>query len=547
MGLYFSLKKSEKNQKLQDLTGGESSGFKPQLVQKSVSSLALLMSLGTFLSRILGFVRDRLIVQFYDVQVADAFYAAFRLPNFLRILLGEGALSVAFLPAYVDLKRDPEAARKLAGTVWGFLTLLSATISVLGVFYMQDLLPYLVDAENFLKTPNKYENTLLFSQIMFGYLFLVSQFAFFMSMLNSHDEFFYPGLAPALFNLLVILVIVFKISPYGVEGDSLPLAIMVGGLGQAILVYIKCVKLKILPRINFFFLSPEFTKVLKRAAPSLIGLGAVQFLGVMNLGYASSLDAGSITYIYLADRLLELPQSILAISLGAALLPRLTAYWSEDNKTGFLNQMFETTQMYYFLAIPSAVGLVVLAKPLVALLFATKNISAEGLEITSKIVQLYSITLLVGGTSRLVMQGFYAVKNTAYPALGSCLIILIHYFLAPLFMSQMGLLGLIVSSTLSAFISLVLTFITFQFLVTKMNLGQFFSPLPKIIILNTVTFLVSYLTYYFWVFYQDHFLFKNLILIFGISMSVLLYFLVAWYFNFTQVLFLNRIKNRFKF
>ncbi len=514
--------------------------------KSSVTKLAGLMSVGTLISRILGFVRDRLIVQFFDVQMADSFYAAFRLPNFFRILLGEGALSVSFLPAYIDLKYRADGSDKLlAGTVWTFLTILSATLSVLAIYFMSDLMPMIVDAQNLQQIPGKYETTLLFSKIMFSYLFLVSQFAFFMSLLNSHDEFFIPGLAPAAFNLIVILVILIQPNILGVAGEALPFAIIFGGIGQALLVFFKAFQIKIIPKPNFFFLSPKFLQVLRRAAPSMIGIGAIQFLGVLNLGFASSLDPGSITYLYLADRLLELPQSILAISLGAALLPALTSLWAEDDNQSFLSQIYETTSMYYFLAIPSAIGLAVLAEPMVTLLFSTKNLTHEGLKVTSTLVQVYSIMLLVAGTSRLLLQGFYAVKNTVYPAVGSCLIIAVHYFLAPELMAIFGLMGLVISTTASSLLALFLTFISFQFLVTPMSLTQFFRPLPSLLLLNLLTLLISYGTLIVWQ-SEKSYLLRNILLIFGISISVAVYFIAARIFKFDQVKVFFRIFKRLK-
>lgn len=509
--------------------------------KQSVTKMAGLMSIGTLISRILGFIRDRLIVQFFDVQVADAFYAAFRLPNFFRILLGEGALSVSFLPAYVDLKKkSPGLERALAGTVWTFLSVLSATLSALAVYYMAELLPYIVDVNQISLIPNKYETTLVFSQIMFAYLFLVSQFAFFMSILNSHGEFFVPGLAPAIFNLLVIIVILAQPDFLGIQGEALPLAVMIGGVGQALIVFFKAYRLKIIPKPNFLFSNPQFIKVIKRAAPSLVGIGALQFLGVLNLGFASSLEAGSITYLYLADRLLELPQSLLAISLGAALLPSLTGFWAEDDKQGFLNQIYETTSMYYFLAIPSAVGLWLLAEPMVTLLFDTKNITGESLRVTATLVQVYALMLLIGGTSKLMLQGFYAVKNTFYPAVVSCLVIGIHYFLAPQLMAKWGLMGLVTSTTLSSLFALVLTFISFQILVTRISLMSFFRPIPALLLLNSATVAVCYGTLRLWQNESDLWL-KNIYLMLGISFSALIYFVLAQIFKFEQVKIFTKI------
>ena len=485
---------------------------------KSVTQMAGLMSLGTLCSRVLGFVRDRLIIQFFPTQTTDAFYAAFRLPNFFRILLGEGALSVSFLPAYIDLKEKSGDHQKLAGALWAFLLILGSLLSALGVLFMPQLLDLILDVNQISKVPGKYETTLFFSQIMFSYLFLVSQFAFFMALLNSHEEFFIPGLAPAIFNLTIIVTISFFPEHlfFSRESFLLPMAIILGGITQFLIVFVKAFSLKIVPRPNFIFSNPRFLEVLHRTAPSIVGIGAIQLLGLLNLRFASSLDQGSITFLYLANRLLELPQSILAISLSAALLPRLTSFWSRHDKKSFVNQIYETTSVYYFLAIPSAIGLFVLAEPLVMLLFFTENLAQEGVQITATLVQAYAFMILISGTSKLLLPGFYAIKNTIYPAAASGLVVGIHLFLAPYLMKSLGLQGLVVSTIVSSFVALCVSFVAFQTFVMPLNLIQFFRPIPKIIGLNIITLGITLGTLFLWR-AQESLMFKNIITLLGVG------------------------------
>ena len=219
-------------------------------------------------------------------------------------------------------------------------------------------------------------------------------------------------------------------------------------------------------------------------------------------------------------------------------------HWAEENKEGFLDQLYETTSMYYFLAIPSAVGLWLLAEPMVTLLFATKNLTTESLRITATLVQVYALMLLIGGTSKLMLQGFYAVKNTLYPAAVSCLVIGIHYVLAPKLMMSLGLMGLVLSTTLSSLFALVLTFISFQILVTRMNLLTFFRPLPGLLILNLSTVLISYGTLKLWQ-NESSLLLKNIYLSIGIFLSVVIYFILAKVFNFEQAKVFTKIFKRF--
>lgn len=491
--------------------------------------MAGLMSMGTVLSRILGFVRDRLVVQFFDSSLTDIFYAAFRLPNFFRILFGEGALSVAFLPAYVELKKKQnQEASVLAGTVFSFLFTLSLVVSALGVIFMPELLALFLSPENFPVGSERFATTVFFSRIMFFYLFLVSQFAFFMSVLNAHGEFWFPGVAPAAFNTGVILTILFGFDVVGVYGSVLALAVIVGGIFQASTVFFKAYQMRIVPRPNFLFTHPQFIAVLKRTSPSLIGIGAVQFIGVINVSLASSLNKADITFLYLADRLLDLPQSILAVSLGTALLARLSSLWAEKDEDAFRNQIYETASVYYFLAIPAAVGLFMLAEPLVAFLFKTGKNTFTDMTIIGSLVQVYAVMLLVSGTSKLLLPGFYAVKNTFLPALSSCLTIAVHLMLAPYLMKQIGIKGLVMSTTISSIVALIFVFVMFRFKVTSLSPIRMFKSFPLLIALNIPTVILCFYGLQLWR-YEESLLGKNLILLGNVGLVVMVYFTLCYF------------------
>lgn len=496
-----------------------------QKIQKnqSVTRMAGMMSLGTLVSRVLGFVRDRLIVQYFDSSITDIFYAAYRLPNFFRILLGEGALSVAFLPAYVELKHKKENEQGLAGTVFAFLAVVSFMISVLGIIFMPQLLEWFLSAKNFETGSAKFLETVFLARIMFFYLFLVSQFAFFMSLLNAHEEFWIPGVAPAAYNFGMILIVLFGEDFMGVPGSILAAGVIVGGVLQFSLVFLKSFQLKIVPKPNFLFRNPHFLGVLKRTAPSLLGIGAVQFIGVINVSLASSLNPSDITFLYLADRLLELPQSILAVSLGAALLPRLSSLWSNKNTQGFTNQLYETASMYYFLAIPAAVGLFTLGQALVAFLFKTSMNSYDDMAVIGSIVQVYAILLLVSGTSKLLLPGFYAVKNTFYPALSSVLVISIHIFLAPFLAKKYGVQGLVLSTTIATLSALFVTYLMFYRVVTPISAFKLFKSIPLLLVLNIPVFLICRFGREVWEM-QSTLMSKNLVLVGIIATTVVVYF-----------------------
>ncbi len=230
--------------------------------KSSFGAAAFAMSAGTMLSRVLGFIRDAVLVGIFDRTVTDAFVVGFRLPNLFRRLLGEGALSVSFIPIYLEsLKKDPDKAAKLSSTVFTVLFGLTSTLLLFGILYMPEIMNLWVkDPQGYAAVPGKMELTIQLSRIMLGYLVLVTSYAFFMSVANSLGYFFWPALAPALFNLLVII---FSLLPgFRFHGDQLAWGVIAGGFAQLIVVAILLKKVHAFPGIHLGLREPLFLMVL---------------------------------------------------------------------------------------------------------------------------------------------------------------------------------------------------------------------------------------------------------------------------------------------
>lgn len=210
------------------------------------------MSIGTMGSRLLGLARDMLLLAFFSRTVTDAFVVAFRLPNLFRRLLGEGSLSVSFIPVFVEVKtkHGEESAQNLASSIMTLLLITTSILSILGVIWMEPLLTSLVGGEGFLKVPGKLEQTIFLARIMFSYLFLVTVYAYFMAILNALKYFLIPALAPALFNFILIVFILLPQSGSQVPGEMLSWGVIAGGVFQALLVAYKLYQLKYLPRLS---------------------------------------------------------------------------------------------------------------------------------------------------------------------------------------------------------------------------------------------------------------------------------------------------------
>lgn len=415
---------------------------------------ALSMAAGTLSSRILGLLRDILLAALFSRAVTDAWTAAFRLPNLFRRLLGEGSLSVSFIPVFVEAKMDSqERARNLANGLYTLLLIFLTILTVLGIIFAAPLMRLLL-SERF--DPGTFELSVRLARIMFGFVFFVSTYAYFMGILNALGKFALPAVAPVLFNVAMIVSTLIPPAWLPMEGDALAWGVLIGGGLQMAVLVPTLRRLGALPCLQWQGLTTDMRRVLRNMGPGLVGMGLLQFTTIVNLKYASSLGEGAISYIYWADRLLELPLSLVSVSLGAALLPMLSGLWSEGRR----EQMFATANYYlrlnFFVAVPAALGLYFLALPIVEVLFLRGEFRGVDAEATAAVLRIYAGLLISTSGVRVLAPAYYAVKNTWFPAVAASAALISHIVLAPVFMRQAGLEGLVVSSLLSATLNIAL-------------------------------------------------------------------------------------------
>jgi putative peptidoglycan lipid II flippase len=465
------------------------SNTKNRKKNQSVTVSALLMSIGTFFSRILGFVRDAVVVAVFDRTVTDVFSAAFALPNFFRRLLGEGSLSVAFIPVYVDrINSDEksaaegssaERAPQLASAIFTLVMLVSLILCAACFVGMNELLMFWLGEDEFLKVPGKFDLAVKLSRITIFYLFLVTGYAYFMAMAQAWNRFFVPALAPAFFNLLFILTVFVPDSMVSVPADKLAWAVIFGGAAQTLVVAILLYQMGVLPRPTLKLNLPGVKTIGLNMAPGILGLAASQLMNIMNQKFAAGLEQGAMTYVYYTNRLLELPQSLIAISIGTALLPTLSRFHAQGDVQSFQQTSEEQIKLFWFLAVPSSIGLFFLSSPIVELLFQRGRWTAEDSVVVSSLVQIISVQLLFSGTTRILIPGFYAKKNTLIPAILTTFIVTFHIIVAPQLMTQYGVQGLVGSVALSGAVGLLGTCLVHRFYVVKLGYAELFLHLFK--------------------------------------------------------------------
>jgi putative peptidoglycan lipid II flippase len=366
----------------------------------------------TLLSRILGYIRDAVIAWYFGAgHSSDAFIAAFRIPNLLRKLFGEGAISNAFIPVLTDyLTRDgKDEGLRLARSALFVLSILLVALSILGVL----LAPLIVKviAPGFFDSPGKIPLTITLTRIMFPYIFFIGLVALCMGILNVFGHFAAPALAPVLLNVAIICAVIF-ICPYlSNPVMGLAIGVIIGGVLQLGLQLPFLIRKGLILRPKGKLFHPGLKKIGALMPPIILG-GAVYQVNVLVGGLLGSLlQEGSVSYLYFADRLVQFPLGIFAIAAATAVLPSLSRQAARNDIDALKNTFGYALRLIIFLTIPSMVGLIILREPIVALLFQRGEFSSLATQLTAQALLYYAMGL----------GAFSAVKIVAGLALATSL------------------------------------------------------------------------------------------------------------------------------
>ena len=454
------------------------------------------MSLGTLISRLFGFLRDVTIATFFDRTQTDVFFVAFRFPNFFRRFLGEGSFSASVTPVLSESLCKDESQKEARLISSHFFTLLFLTISfltVLGVFFMDDIMHFLFKNSAYATIENKLSQTVFIGRIVFVYLFFVSTYSYFMSVSQALGRFFIPSLAPALFNISMIAFALTPASWWPFPVVSLGWAVIVGGILQVSLVLYLIYKLNFWPRFYSSFYSPFTKAILHRFFPSALALSGLSFIGIINVYFAGWLEEGTHTYIYYGDRLLELPRSLISISLGMALIPELSRLHVLKKTEDFFKTVGDYLDFLIFLTLPCALVLYLLAEPLITVLFQRGEFDSFAVSQTATILKIYSVVLITSSVARVLTSSFFSVNKIWQCAWGTMAYVALHSLLAYFLTLSQGLQGLIWATALSSFIYVSILFGLFYYSIGKIDLYKtsmrFLKTLPSLLGLGLILLL----------------------------------------------------------
>ncbi|WP_145191463.1 murein biosynthesis integral membrane protein MurJ [Pseudomonas sp. URMO17WK12:I11] len=380
-----------------------------------LKSLAAVSSI-TMISRVLGFVRDTILARIFGAGVAtDAFFIAFKLPNLLRRIFAEGAFSQAFVPILAEYKtqQGEEATRTFIAYVSGLLTLVLAVVTALGILAA----PWVVwaTAPGFVDSAEKYVLTTDLLRVTFPYILLISLSSLAGAILNTWNRFSVPAFTPTLLNVAMILFAVLLTPYFNPPIMALAWGVLAGGLAQLLyqLPALKKIGMLVLPRLNLR--DAGVWRVLKQMLPAILGVSVSQISLIINTIFASFLVAGSVSWMYYADRLMELPSGVLGVALGTILLPTLAKTYANKDRDEYSRIMDWGLRLCFLLVLPCTLALAVLAEPLTVALFQYGKFSATDAAMTQRALIAYSVGLLAIILVKVLAPGFYAQQNIRTP------------------------------------------------------------------------------------------------------------------------------------
>ncbi|PIE55720.1 MAG: murein biosynthesis integral membrane protein MurJ [Desulfobulbus propionicus] len=384
------------------------------------------VSVAVMCSRVLGLAREQIFAALFGAGFAyDAFIVAFRIPNLLRDLFGEGALSAAFVTVFsdYDANKGERATWRLASTVLVFLAMLISFLTLVGIYWAEDIVNLLAPEFHFYA--GKTELTTQLTQIMLPFLFFVSMSAVVMGMLNTKGHFFVPALSSSFFNLGSIIggVSMAWILPrFGYPAImGMAWGTLLGGALQLMmqLPTLRLAGFRFITRLNFH--EPGLKKIMVLMLPATIGLSATQINIFVNTNFAASCAQGSVSWLNYAFRLVQLPIGLFGVAFAIAATPVLARHAATKDISGLRQTFTSSLVMVFSLTIPASVALILLGSPIIRLIFEHGAFTATDTLRTAEALSCYATGLFAYSAIKVLVPTFYAIGKTRYPVIGSFL------------------------------------------------------------------------------------------------------------------------------
>lgn len=435
------------------------------------------MGIATLMSRVLGLVREQVFAHLFGASHAtDAFNIAFRIPNLLRDLFAEGAMSAAFVPTFLKVKHDEGDGKswRVAGLVFRVLFLFVSVLTLIGVFFTEPLVTLYAGA--YREIPGKFELTVALTKVLFPFFPLVALAAAFMAILNACGVYFIPAFSSAIFNLVSIVTGVVFVQLSDVLGIEpimgMAFGVVLGGAAQAFM------QLPKLYAVGYrwqqrratdpaWYQEPALKRMLLLMVPGTLGLAATQINILVNSVLATSQGPGAVSWLNYSFRLMQFPIGVFGVSLAAATLPAFSKSWVKNDHKGAVDALSRSLRRVLAINLPASAGLAFLGVPIIQLIYEHGRFTHEDTLSTAHALAAYAVGLAAYSAVKVFVPLFYALDNTRIPVISSVLSVVLNLVLNLIFLKWIGFLGLPLSTSLTAIFNLVFLWIAMRVTLRK--------------------------------------------------------------------------------
>lgn len=420
------------------------------------------IGIATAVSRVLGFVRDIVIAKFFGTAVyAQAFVVAFRIPNLLRDLIGEGATNAAFVPVLTEelSKKGKKEFFDLAQVILNMLFVVLALLTFLGIWASPVIVKLI--APGFAADPEKFRVTVMLTRVLFPFLILVGLWAYAMGILNSLGHFAAPAYGPCVLNLSMILCAAW----FGENVMGLASGVLAGGVLQLAIQFPALYKSGWRARLTWKFTHPQARKIGTLLIPRGFGACVYQvnvFISTILASLSSIVGEGAVAALYYANRVWQLPLAIFGIALAQAALPAMSRHVVADDMQKMKDTVSFSLKVLILILVPSTVGLAVLRIPITRILFERGAFTSYSTSITADALLFYSLGLTACGGIKILVSAFYSMRDTVTPLKTAGLSLVINIILNVALMYPMKLGGLALATSLSAFFNFIALYLLLE-------------------------------------------------------------------------------------
>ena len=480
----------------------------------------------TMLSRILGFVRDILLARILGAgALADAFFIAFKLPNFFRRMFAEGTLTVALVPVLAEeRKKGEEDAHAYLNALAGLLLAALLIFTVLGIVFMPWLL--LVFAPGFHDEPDRWQQALHLARWMFPYLAMISLAAMSWAVLNAYRKFSVAAASPALLNIALIFAAIVLAPSFKNPAEALAIGVILGGLLQLGIQFPALKRIGWIPKPSWRPRMPAIAQTMALFGPAVLGVAAVQINILVGTILATLLPTGAVSYLYYADRIVQLPLALFGIAMGTALLPALSDHIANNKHEEAQKELCQGLTWLTWITLPAMLGLLWLAEPIIRTLFEHGKFTLADAQATAHALQAYGVGLIAFCWARVLSMACYAQKDAQAPMRFAAISVIANIILALLLIKPLGYVGLALATALASFINVALLWWNIRkrqgAILDATSLKRMFRAILACIPMS----LVLYLLQQQWAF-PDVKLMQGLWLTVAVSSGILTYFVSA--------------------